>query len=325
MAFMCGEIGMKLKAYEILAFATFVLGCSQSSHPDHDQNVVLDKYGASCQYKNSDGDNINPLLLPNGPAVSYAAFDKPFDVNLVTPILKASAINTVTYINKTGVQIYGAEIKGPGCNFHGTLQTMPTDIQAHWSQATSEDTSTSRTMGLYLSKESDPEIASLKVKSAIIVRLNSARWTLIHEFMHHLFNAEYIDKHINLQQLRSDLIAALKAIDQKPESFDDSSQATRSYVAAWENGVALFDTINRAFPLEEVAVEDQLAKFYEAGQLQAVAEDEAKNGQWYMQERASFYIKRVNDLLEKIDKISTQMQAGNAWSLREECGASVKN
>jgi len=225
----------------------------------------------SCVYKLTDGQTAD-LSLINQKLVETVSFNKTFNATFLRAIGNANIPSSIEFINLTDATVYQSD-RAPTekctADLFGSLPRLTTDLQSKWNEASPKDEK-SILLGLYLPKDQSPEndMPSVKDHAALIVRTNVGRWTLVHEFMHHLFMLDAVengyDERVARQQLKT-AFAANKAIaDNKNLTI---SQQVVQYSDNYVDLVSAFDSQMIHFTLEEMTIEKTLKEYLAAQKL----------------------------------------------------------
>ena len=198
-------------------------------------------------------------------------FDKEYNFSYLRAIGHASVVSSIDFINKTDVTLYKAkELPTSGCsaNLFEGLKSMPSDLQRGWGDDIEADADGSFILGLYLSKSPSWARPSLNNSAAIIIRKNTNRWTLVHEFMHHLFQLRAAEQGYDDDQARLEFSASIKAFN---EIEDDKKltdhQKAIAMVPAYERYAKALKVILTHYFLEEITIEATLKDLNKTGDL----------------------------------------------------------
>lgn len=243
------------------------------------------------------------------------AFEKEYRVNWLNAVAKTSILETTRVIPlMANVEIFQAKEKGrSSCQSYVHLASMPSDLDRYWAKLTAADDkpgAKSFIGGLYIPQGSEDGISGNQNKAQIIVRRNQSRWTIVHEFMHHNFTLRAEEKGEYSPNQK-------KRLSELADEIDNSGYFTaikyRNYDAARrilnekENQIVelfkIFDSEIVGTSLEEIAIESELRKLYQAKILEYVPESSAKNAAWYIEQSsekaAEVYTDRITPLLDE--------------------------
>lgn len=259
------------------------------------QEPVFDYDTKSCNFNLEDGQGAEFGLLDIHDNVP-TFFDKEFNQAYFKAIAKANIVSSLEFVNQTGATIYkSASVKSSYCSspLFAQAQTMPYGIATLWSDLTKDDAKNgSVTLGLYLPQNSRPT-ASLASSAAIIIRENTSRWTLVHEFMHHLFYLRAAETGYSETQSQAELDRAIEDMQRIAKQRENASAAemAEAYIR-FANGI---DTKLLHFTLEEMTIEAYMKDAYNAGTLDYAP----KSSNYYIQssgDKASESYDGVEDL-----------------------------
>lgn len=295
---MTGVMGKFLVTGIVLSSIVACSGSSDGGKSLKDQKVP--SYNTkSCAYGLTEGSLADTYVLgTSNNTKSY--FGKEFNQNYLNAVSDASVDATISFVNQTGATVYKSSLidtKECTASLFAGANSMPTDVQKRWDEAnkTTEGTD-SFILGLYLPRTASYSYPSLNTGAAIIVRENTNRWTLVHEFMHHLFmlrsTEQGYDQEIDgakFSQAASDLQAVL---DRKDLSDSELALKAVEPLARFAEGL---DSRLVHFTLEEMTIEATLKDSYESGKLHYVP----TGSNWYIYSSAETALKNykiVDDL-----------------------------
>lgn len=289
-----------------LLMGLFLLsGCSPSSKTNSSNQLVEENDSgsiASCQIPFEKGGRVVsasavPLTLTQGP------FGKRYASAALLALGDASGLETIRFVREFGVDlIRGASSQG--CSFFGSLPTGSSQHQRFWeTQATKAE---NRLLGLYLPLENGASDAPSIALPTIFLRENSDRYTLVHEYMHHLFSTtRRQETGLSDAYVKSELIRLLKELQSRGDwiSRTSSAQQISSFTTAFVEFNSKLTELVLRFPLEEIAIEHVLGQAYSQGSLRNVARISFDAGGSYM--RSS--LKNVEEFLGVPTKISEEI------------------
>lgn len=246
----------------LLAIAmNFLAGCSSGSD---DKKLIAPKLNydtKSCVYTLNQGETANfGALYTKEPAKTY--FGKVYNLALLKAVSSSSVLSSLDFINRTSVTVYkSSAVDTAGCSsdlFAGAKEMTP-DVLGLWSEATSAIPEDSVLLGLYLPRMKTGSLPSLVDNAAIIIRQNTNRWTLVHEFMHHLFLLSAVETGYSDEVEKLEFDAAVQAMK-------DAKTAVEAGAAYLRIGKSL-DSRMIHYTLEEMTIEATLKEAKRAGQL----------------------------------------------------------
>lgn len=290
-----------------LILAAFIIN-SLVSCAKHDRNKNLQdkptntvaKYDTqSCKYDVLEGDQADFTLSDtNDFTASY--FEKEYNKAHLAAILSTNVSNTIEFINKTGVTVYkSSPIASQICQrpLFAQASELPSDLEKIWKMANGDHKEKdSLILGLYLPQDFDNTSTSLKKSAAIIIRENTNRWTLVHEFMHHLFSQRAIQLGYKQNEEKSKLESAIYnmqriAKDPSKSEAEKYFQLVSPFIA-YAHGI---DSQMIQFSLEEITIEATLKNLQNQGLLKYAP----AGSNWYISvsaEKALENYKKVEDL-----------------------------
>jgi hypothetical protein len=293
-----------------------IVACSNSSS-DGGGNLrdkkVISYNTKSCEFSLNQGDSAKTWLLGTRD-VKTAYFGKEFNRAYLDAVSTASVSETIHFVNQTGATVYKSSLvdtKDCSSSLFASADSMPSDIENKWNESTkTDDDSDSFVLGLYLPKTDSAKYPSLTNGAAIIVRENTNRWTVVHEFMHHLFMLRASEQGYDETTARMNYIYGLSELQTiaKRKDLSDAEKAL-ALVEPLKKYVAGLDSMMIHFTLEEMTIEATLKDSLAGGQLQYVP----KNSNWYINKSAETAVeqyqnpydlaKNIRDVLSA-DKIS---------------------
>ena len=240
----------------------------------------------SCVYGLLEGQSADVSQLQQK-TVEHASFDKPYNAALFRAVAKSNIPSTIELISKTAAVVYQADAAPTqecSVDLFSSLPTLPSDLRSKWMSAAPEDAQ-SILLGLYLPMNSRPDndLPSVSNHAAIIVRKNTNRWTLVHEFMHHLFMLESVERGYNEKVAFAkykETIENVKAIEN--DATLSNSQKIEKHVLNYVELVAAFDSQLIHFTLEEMTIEKAMKEASSSRKLLYAPE----SSNWYIHSSA---------------------------------------
>jgi hypothetical protein len=232
-----------------------------------------------------------------------AAFNKEYNRSKLAGILVASAKETLAYVNQDEVTVFKYDTDGKGCSLFRTASPMPAAVRSIWNSADSKDDGT-RMMGLYVGKTTSKLQLSKLELPFIIVRENSTRWTLVHEYMHHLFMVRSLEQGHDDSQIFLRRNKALTDFEIKLNRSELTTESgVRSAVESFLNFVKIDDERNVHYVFEEMTIEDQLRRDFESRDLTFVTPYDYNSAGWYIEYSAGWYRSYASQLKIFISKL----------------------
>ena len=294
----------------ICAVLSSALGCAKDD--DTRKTSVLDGdltdyEKASCQFGLNEGETLAQPDQAAAPDSLRVHFGKTFDASLFLPIKRASAADAVRFAELQGVRIFRMEGATSRCHMFDSLEGAPADFKSHWDRIAAGDGGGRGTLvGMYLERGS-PEVPTSGATTALIgVRPDANRWTVMHEYLHHLFQLDpsrqgtsgaelkqrYVDERNELNSLYLLYVASY--------DVDDFRRFVDQFLKAYRTTREL---LTRYF-LEEVTIETLLQEELAEGGLGfAPFMETASDG--YIRQSAQ----RANDQLSQLNRMAERISA----------------
>lgn len=245
----------------------------------------------SCEFNYLDGEKA-PTTLP-APFMRETSFGKILDFARLESVFLASGQETVRFLNLSDAQVFKTNFMASSgsCYYSQELPEAPADLMQEFND--SNDRADDNVLGLYLPVKWK-SLNSVENKAAILVRKDSDKWTLVHEFTHHLFSQENeaemssgaIQGAAYMAQLKMQSAARAVEIDPTPEKLE---QLAAHAVVFGE----YYLEVQKRFPLEEMTIEVLLGANYLNGRIKNVSELMMYNGQQYVQSSADKAVDRL--------------------------------
>lgn len=211
----------------------------------------------SCLYSANEGGGVNLSKVETKEYVT-TSFDKQFNKVHFDEISQASVNNTLAYMGSNGVQIYkGGAIKTSLCSapLFGNLPAASGKAKEIWEpQAIKADREDRILLGIYLEgSELSPQ--NNNQSPVIVVRDNTNRRTLVHEYMHHLYTMRANEMGISPRIAKNELNDQFEKFDKLTKNGLSDKQNFKEVVSLFSEIVKNFDLVMIGFPLEEVTIE----------------------------------------------------------------------
>lgn len=297
------------KTFIAVIIAATMISCSDSSKKSSANLIDAKPSGGSCDFTANDGDHANMELLGEED-VQIASFAKPFNEAYLQAVLTTSIEESLKFINQTGVNIFRVPSDNSGCNAIAAATNITDDLQLKWNALTKDDSKKNQfTLGVYLPKKSE-NIEALDDKAAILVRENTNRWTVVHEFMHHLFMIElekagHTDESIR-ENANRDWTAFTNLADNLKIGSDQinlNAQEQKRLEDAFRKTTVSMDIFVKSFYLEEMTIEKRLHDLYNNGTLKFVPQYAYDSGIGYINGSAE----NAKVFYEMLDNYATTM------------------
>lgn len=289
---------LSLISISLLLFVTVLSsGCAKSE--DKPIEDVVDDGGklytnASCEFKADEG-----LPAPSGPLVqqlSTSYFGKKISKNLLDSVTNVSATELVRFASLTGVDFRSViRYKADSCEM-GHFIPAADSIQNEYFNKIEGNI-----LGVYFSPKAE-QLRMKNERAVILIRRDTNKWVMLHEYSHHLY-AKEVQSEISDDDLKDKItLAARKYSSNKDKVVDESKKenVTDMVLGAYELGQHFPELILR-FPLEEVAIESELYRYYVAGHMKATPSNQSINGAGYIissAKRAKEWIAEISHILQ---------------------------
>lgn len=264
----------KLYAVSVLLSLT-AFGCAKSDSTRLEQ--IIQRRDESCLYDFRQGD-LAPMDV-KAPKMKTTYFAKNFDENKLNAILNVSGAETVRFAWLTGVKYYKTTYLQPAsdaCAYSEDLPSAPNQLMSFFNQLGDG------VLGVYLPKGSK-DFADLSKNPAIMVRIDADRWTLVHEYMHHLFSS-IVNVGLTDDKLKKSYFAQMNEyedVNNQAQSGVDLEKNYRQAALVLSQANASLVELLKRFYLEEMTIEANLGEKFDAGLLRLVPSSMRLNGAAY--------------------------------------------
>ncbi len=305
-----GRFLMKVFIVSVLAVVS-LMGCSQGGSDG--QKLVKDPSAPtkpagqdpSCLFTFNQGPQAPATLLPQQYEKTF--FGKTIDKNRWLPLMNVSGSETVRFAELTGVRFYKTSYFSTtdSCAYTNSLPDAPSEIRSVF------DAIGKNLLGLYLPKNYK-NLSTVASEAAIQVRVDSDRWTLTHEYTHHLFRTAISDlAGASDEEIRTNVNTNLSNYDAKFKNATSSADI-KSYTEAAEflnlANINIIEFLKR-FSLEEMTIESMLAEKYDTSEFKLVSADQRLNGAYYVVSSAKKARELVTSLFADIDKAKAALSS----------------
>jgi hypothetical protein len=294
-----------MKSVIILSLIIFgFMGCSSGGNDSNklvkDPNAKTSGEDPSCLFRFNEGPLAPAALLPR-------QYEKTIDKNKWLPLMNVSGSETVRFAELTGVRFYKTSFFSTtdSCAYTNSLPDAPAEIRSIF------DSVGKNLLGLYL-PINYKNLQTVNSEAAIQVRIDSDRWTLTHEYTHHLFHSAIIDlSGVTDDQLKTSINLNLNSYDQKYKSASASADVKAFIEAAQFLNLANISIVEflKRFSLEEMTIESMLAEKYDKSEFKLVSSDQRLNGAYYVVSSAKKARELVNSILADIDQAKASLRA----------------
>lgn len=263
-----------------------------------EDNVTYDYDTKSCVYNFNQGSSAR-LEKMSQVRIETTVFNKEFNIALFEGVASASVAESMNFISQTNVSIYKTDgIRTNQCerNLFETAKDMPSDLKDKWNSVGDQGV-----MAIYLPK-GERGLPTNYDKAAIIIRQNTNRWTLVHEFMHHLFELKSSEAGVDTNQLKDDFNRQMNRLTEISKSSKPDSEIIMDMAPVAKQLFEAFDALMVHFTLEEMAIESFMKKQKSKGVLQYVPE----SSNWYINESAKKAIEAYEGQKNLVSAIRSQ-------------------
>lgn len=290
-----------------------LIGCSQSDDSKKfEDNVTYDYDTKSCVYGVDEG-GVARFEKMTQTRVKKAAFNKAFNYSLFEGVAAASVAESMNFISGTNVSIYKTEgISTNNCerNLFSGANEMPSDIRDKWAASSSAGT-----MAIYFPK-GEPGLSSNEKQASIIIRVNTNRWTLVHEFMHHLFELKSVEEGVNTNEIKAKLSADFELF----VSLSGAGKSEDQLARLFERIVDRYDSLMIHYTLEEIAIETFMKEQKRKGVLKYAPE----SSNWYINESAKKAIEGYGELKTLARSLSSKAYLNDRREVSNRMDALIK-
>lgn len=267
----------------------------------------------ACFGRGTDGDPV-PARLSSRPG--HAHFGKAIDQARFDAVLSTSPAATIEVVAAQGATVFQVPLRAGECALFAPLTEVPDPLWPIWS--TANVSVGGSLLALFLPAE--------RVRAqgygapVIMIRSDSDRYTLVHEYVHFLFDRARGPEGRDDARLLARFEAASSRLSALLPLREDEANPARliEVSAAWVDVAEATLPLLDGFPLEEMAVEAMLGDAYRGGRLKHVSDYSRRNGDRYI--RANW--NRARELLGKLSEQAALLHgklraAGEtAWTAR---------
>lgn len=298
---------MNKKIFSFLVIGLFVIlttscdnSSSSKSEPKRETPQELSELEkASCEFKADEG-GVAPTNAPASKMVK-SHFQKSMDESLILPVLEANAMETVRFAKFSNLDIYSVNaMSQKSCKMlafipsaGSTERNIFTEIQNSKKDST--------LLGLYFPPESKQFNGNNKT-ALMLVREDTTRWTLVHEYMHHLFSKEVhlIKRDIDLKaDFEQEYANYEKAYEEYKKT--GSNLSLFSIAKSFEKMIGFRIELLKRYTLEEITIETYLIAQHSAGKFKFVPRIELAGAKSYIKSNVEAAQEANTSLTELID------------------------
>lgn len=316
---LAGVSAMGNRFLSLMLLATLLSSCNSTSTSTPAENVDVigakkSGHRASCDYAFDEGEAA-PLELPEQ-RIKASLFLKKYDANLIESVRNTSGAETARFASLTGVTFYQVpdlDIDDSDCLFTETLPAAPKVVLDYFRDAENsvkqEGDGKSSLLGFYLDKERVEEISgSGAIGPVVTVKNDSERYTMVHEFFHHIFSLE---KEVSGTQLQINLGKSSGDFSNSITAYNNAANMENLEIMARNFDVQSKDVVKvlKEYTLEEMAIEYELNDLYERKKLHYVNYYSRLNGDFYTVSSAENAVSRIQKNEKMLDTIDMQAKA----------------
>lgn len=256
----------------------------------------------SCIHTFDEGVNQQPSAIRSDVKVTF--FRKSVDMARLRAVSDLSSRATADFMRGDGVDTYyvPVSVSSNACSPLSGLPQASTGLFGIWKGVDSEG----GVLGLFLPVNRVRDEGAYR--PVIMVRPDTDRYTLVHEYMHYVFNSIREQRGFTDERFLRELDEVQKKYE-GVSKVDDNSPREKvvPYLNAWMGLASKLVELSENFALEEMTIEALLTDEARAGRLQHVTDFNRKNSVEYIRSSAataaSIY-KAVSDDFEKVMKLS---------------------
>ena len=329
--------------FSLLMLGVVLSSCGGSSGGEAAGDRTNGLEMANCQFSFYDG-NIASDFYASYNNIRSFSFGKTLNYAHLQAIADASAMDTIRYFEENlNVEIYRSNdgLQGVGCAndgvaFFNDLKVAPNNLLNIWNRVNGDGGGGSL-LGLY-KPAGDDDINSYTKNSVIYVLPESARWTLIHEGIHHLFNRQRLkegrptDKAfwVDFRAAVSDYETKTAAVNSSTSSNSDYGSKLEAAVGSAEKTFPLLHEYMKRYSLEEATIEKLMIEKTDSREFSYV-DGKARSGAiWYIQSslgkayelleimkddlskfKTNSYSASRTDLISRIDNLNSNVKSKN--------------
>lgn len=260
----------------------------------------------SCIHSFDEGVNQQPGSLRSDVKVSF--FKKSVDMARLRAVSDLSARATADFMRGDGVDTYyvPVSVSSSACSPLSALPQASGGLFEMWKGVDSEG----GVLGLFLPVNRVREHGAYR--PVIMVRPDTDRYTLVHEYMHFVFNKIREDRGYTDERFLREFNDVQKRYEATDAANENSSRdKIIAYLDAWMGLASKLVELSENFALEEMTIEALLTDEARAGRLKHVTEFNRKNSVEYIRSSsdtgAGIY-KAVSDDFEKVMKLARKTE-----------------
>jgi hypothetical protein len=253
---------------------------------------------ASCDYAFDEG-GASPLALPVAHS-TVSRFLKTYDSSLIDAVQESSGSETERFADLTGVTFYKVndlDISERDCLFTKSLPDAPSSIAKYFRTAEDSvkgvDGGKSTLLGFYLDKQRVESLSgATSIGPVITIKDDGERYTMVHEFFHHVFD---LSKPVSGTQLQINLSGSAQVVSDAMDKYnaDGSAANLQTLAIALDKQSQDLIKVLKEYTLEEMTIEFELNQRYERKVLKYVNKYSRLNGDFYIVSSAESALARI--------------------------------
>lgn len=301
----------------LLLSACAVDSASESSPPELTGPVTTTEYQKnSCVHGFDEGNGQVPAKPAEEVATTF--FRKSVDRARLSAVSELSARATAEFMRADGVDVYyvPVSVSRNSCSHLSGLGEASGGLFNLWKAVDGDD---GGVLGLFLPVNRVREQGA--TRPVIMVRPDTDRYTLVHEYMHFVFNDLRERRGYSDERFLAEFERAQKAYDAVDALTTTSSrEKVVAYMTAWLGFTAKLVELTENFALEEMTIEALLTEATRGGSLKHVTEFNRKNSVEYIRSSASTaaqIYRAISDDFEKVLKLARQHEMTDAVTTLE--------
>jgi hypothetical protein len=207
----------------------------------------------SCDFKYDQGD----AYSSHPDELKTTHFSKVYSRHHLKNIHQASAAQTFKYMTEKGqVDVFRGTEASKGCPMFKAIARPPKEFQEKWNESDSSvESDGDKLLGIYLPK--DDLISGSP--ATIIVRNDTSRWTLVHEFLHHLFELENIKDGKTQRRMIYSYVAATMELNVLLDlKYSEIKPKLQRAIDLAAKILVLYDHLLVGSALEEMTIESEM-------------------------------------------------------------------
>jgi hypothetical protein len=294
-----------------------LVACQQeesSSHTERrqapkpvDEAAVKAYRDSSCAFspKINGGANLDYLGMER---IEATYFGKLLNIYPLAGIISADLESSFEFLSKAPLKVYKVPSDKGGCKNYSSLQLAPQAILNEWDKLNSAMGSKDAfLLGLFLPAKKVKQITGFGRQPAIIYREDTEKWTLVHEFMHYLFNFQRESHGEDVLKNQEEIMRIGEEFDQtmngaSQEDLKDPVFIKKVSLLFMKHENLLLNHLKN-FPLEEMTIETNLIAMFDNNTLNYTTEYSRLGAAWYIQSSFKTFAELINQESEAHDKV----------------------